>query len=69
MSSQGKAYTKEQKEFIVRLKQSYNNERAVQASVSNYNAVCQGLIQKVRAQEDQYWVEDDGSELLNVVAL
>jgi hypothetical protein len=34
MSSQGKAYTKEQKEFIVRLKQSYDNERAVQASVS-----------------------------------
>jgi transposase len=37
MSSQGKAYTQEQKEFIVRLKQSYDNERAIQASVSTGN--------------------------------
>lgn len=34
MSSQGKAYTKEQKEFIIRLKQSYDEERALQATVS-----------------------------------
>jgi len=34
MSSQGKAYTKEQKEFIIRLKQSYDEERALQTTVS-----------------------------------
>ena len=34
MSSQGKAYTKEQKEFIIRLKQSYDEERALQTMVS-----------------------------------
>jgi transposase len=44
MSSQGKAYTKEQKEFIVRLKQSYDKERAVQASVSTCDPA--GLVAK-----------------------
>lgn len=34
MSSPGKAYTKEQKEFIIRLKQSYDEERALQTTVS-----------------------------------
>ena len=46
MSSQGKAYTKEQKEFIIRLKQSYDEERARQATVSITNAagrVAKGL--------------------------
>jgi hypothetical protein len=46
MSSQGKAYTKEQKECIIRLKQSYDEERARQAAVSTTNAagrVAQGL--------------------------
>jgi len=37
MSSQGKAYTLEQKEFIVRLKQSFDEERATQPSVSTRN--------------------------------
>jgi hypothetical protein len=37
MASQGKAYTKEQKEFIVRLKQSYDEERGTQATVSTRN--------------------------------
>lgn len=37
MSSQGKAYTKAQKAFIVRLKQSYDEERATQATVSTRN--------------------------------
>jgi len=46
MSSQGKAYTTEQKEFIIRLKQSYDEERAKQATVSTTNAagrVAKGL--------------------------
>lgn len=34
MASQGKAYTKEQQEFIVRLQQSYDEERGTQATVS-----------------------------------
>jgi transposase len=37
MPSQGKAYTAEQKEFIVRLKHSYDEERATQSSVSTRN--------------------------------
>lgn len=37
MSCQGKAYTKEQKAFIVRLKQAYDEERATQATVSTRN--------------------------------
>ena len=37
MTSQGKAYTKEQKAFIVRLKQSYDADRATQASTSTRN--------------------------------
>jgi transposase len=37
MSSQGKAYTLEQKEFIVRLKQSFDEERATHSSVSTRN--------------------------------
>jgi transposase len=46
MPSQGKAYTKEQKEFIIRLKQSYDEERALQATVSTCDAagrVAKGL--------------------------
>ena len=46
MSSQGKAYTKEQKEFIICLKQSYDEERALQATVSTRDAagrVAKGL--------------------------
>lgn len=46
MPSQGKAYTKEQKEFIIRLKQSYDEERALQATVSTRDAagrVAKGL--------------------------
>ena len=39
MPSQGKAYTKEQKEFIIRLKQSYDEERALSSSRSSRN-VC-----------------------------
>ena len=38
MPSQGKAYTKEQKEFIIRLKPSYDEERALQATVSTRDA-------------------------------
>ena len=34
MSSQGKTYTKEQKEFIIRRKPAYDAERALQATVS-----------------------------------
>ena len=37
MSSQGKAYTVEQREFMVRLKQSFDEERATQPSVSTRN--------------------------------
>jgi len=37
MPSQGKAYTAEQKEFIVRLKHAYDEERATQSSVSTRN--------------------------------
>jgi len=37
MSSQGKAYTLEQKEFMVRLKQSFDEERATQPSVCTRN--------------------------------
>src|SRR5512147_559576 len=38
MSSQGKAYPKEQKEFIIRLKQCYDEEHARQSTVSTPNA-------------------------------
>lgn len=61
MSSQGKAYTKEQKEFIVRLKQSYDKERAVQASVSTCNPagrVAKGLqvsLSTVKAVMAEYY--------------
>ena len=37
MTSQGKAYTIEQKEFIVHLKRSYDEERALSPSVSTRN--------------------------------